>query len=343
MVEPQPSKLVMRVRSPPPALPPRSIRIAVLGLVLAVTAIACGLASGAQSSRSLGLPWAGRLVGGVPLGADGNAFFTWDAVRERSPNRVRRRYANPRLLSTLERVLADYAAANPDAPRVGIGDLSRPRGGEFGSRFGGTGHASHQNGLDVDVYYPRRDRPRASAPRAAADRPTARAGPPRPLRRRRRREGLRRAAHRAHGAAGDRRGAPLLPRQPHARPARGRRRANRGDRPEHERTGDPRVRARLRATADPGRRLHPRRRMCRQRRGRTPPAHDAARARDDLGRAGSEPRRSRGEAALELERRRPEPQLPGHLATVGDVRLGSGFRGGNPGSHEADPACCDRT
>jgi murein peptide amidase A len=51
-----------------------------------------------------------------------------------------------------------YARAHPDAPRVGIGDLSRTHGGDFGPRFGGVGHASHQNGLDVDVYYPRRDR-----------------------------------------------------------------------------------------------------------------------------------------------------------------------------------------
>ena len=38
-----------------------------------------------------------------------------------------------------------------------VGDLSRPRGGDFGPRFGGIGHASHQNGLDADVYYPRLD------------------------------------------------------------------------------------------------------------------------------------------------------------------------------------------
>mgnify|MGYP001029202985 CR=1 FL=1 len=42
--------------------------------------------------------------------------------------------------------------------RVGIGDLSRPTGGSFGARFGGLGHLSHQNGLDVDVYYPRLER-----------------------------------------------------------------------------------------------------------------------------------------------------------------------------------------
>jgi murein endopeptidase len=41
---------------------------------------------------------------------------------------------------------------------VAVGDISRPNGGPFGRRFGGLGHASHQNGLDVDLYYPRVDR-----------------------------------------------------------------------------------------------------------------------------------------------------------------------------------------
>ena len=54
-------------------------------------------------------------------------------------------------------MIAEYRLANPLAPRVGIGDLSRRHGGDFGVRFGGLGHASHQNGLDVDVYYPRLD------------------------------------------------------------------------------------------------------------------------------------------------------------------------------------------
>jgi hypothetical protein len=49
------------------------------------------------------------------------------------------------------RVAQDFAAAH--LVRLGIGDLSRPHGGYFGPR-----HVSHQNGLDVDVYYPRRDR-----------------------------------------------------------------------------------------------------------------------------------------------------------------------------------------
>ena len=110
-----------------------------------------------RASRALGAPWAGRLVRGVQLPAEGEHFFTWDPVRDRSPNRPRRRWATDRLLRTVLRVLDEYAAAHPNAPRVGIGDLSRPGGGDFGPRYGGLGHTSHENGLDVDVYYPRKD------------------------------------------------------------------------------------------------------------------------------------------------------------------------------------------
>ena len=63
---------------------------------------------------------------------------------------------------------ASFHASHPRAPRLLVGDLSRPHGGDFGPRFGYIGHASHQNGLDVDVYYPRADR-RELAPRDARD------------------------------------------------------------------------------------------------------------------------------------------------------------------------------
>jgi hypothetical protein len=110
-----------------------------------------------RHSRSLGLPWAGRLHRGVRLPAQGLTFFTWDPVRKRAPNRGWRRFGTARLVETVLRVLDDFAAAHPEAPRIGVGDLSRPGGGDFGPRYGLPGHASHQNGLDVDVYFPRRD------------------------------------------------------------------------------------------------------------------------------------------------------------------------------------------
>ncbi len=110
-----------------------------------------------RRSRSVGLPNAGRLERGVQLPSAGTHFFAWDAILERSPNRGWRRWGSDVLVRKLLQVLAEYGVAHPGAARVAIGDLSRPNGGEFGSRFGGLGHASHQNGLDVDVYYPRVD------------------------------------------------------------------------------------------------------------------------------------------------------------------------------------------
>jgi murein endopeptidase len=110
-----------------------------------------------RRSKALGEPWSGRLVKGVKLPPEGRLFFTWDPVREVSPNRAYRRFATSRLIRITLGVLRSHAARHPDAPRVGIGDLSRRKGGDFGKRFGGLGHTSHQNGLDVDLYYPRRD------------------------------------------------------------------------------------------------------------------------------------------------------------------------------------------
>ena len=121
-----------------------------------------------RASTPLGVPTNGRLVGGVRLPREGRHFFTWDPLRHGSPSPAWRRVGTDGLVRIVLRVVARYAAEHPGAPRVGIGDLSRPRGGDFGPQFGGPGHVSHQNGLDVDVYYPRLDR-RERPPRTAAD------------------------------------------------------------------------------------------------------------------------------------------------------------------------------
>ncbi len=109
-------------------------------------------------SIAVGAPNRGRLVNGLALPESGPDWVTWDAALGRSPNRLDRRWGTDRLLAFLIAVLHDYRLANPQAPPVLVGDLSRPLGGPFGSDFGGLGHASHQNGLDIDVIYPRADR-----------------------------------------------------------------------------------------------------------------------------------------------------------------------------------------
>ena len=84
--------------------------------------------------------------------------MSWDAILRVAPDRPERRWGTDALVLILERVTREYRAAHPGAQPVLIGDLSRPTGGFFGREFGGLGHASHQNGLDADVMYPRKDR-----------------------------------------------------------------------------------------------------------------------------------------------------------------------------------------
>ena len=122
------------------------------------TPVVTGPAAPAGPSRAIGQPWHGRLVNGVQLPEVGAGWLTWDPVLKRIPNRPERRWGTAKLIATLQRVLAAFHAAHPELPPVLVGDLSRPHGGIFDKRFGGLGHASHQNGLDADVYYPRADR-----------------------------------------------------------------------------------------------------------------------------------------------------------------------------------------
>jgi murein endopeptidase len=107
-----------------------------------------------RRSHAVGLPFAGSLIHGTPLPARGPHFVTWDYNRHATPGPLARRYGTDRLIRVILRVADAYARANPDAPRLVIGDLSMRHGGSFGT----GAHASHQNGLDVDIYYPRLDR-----------------------------------------------------------------------------------------------------------------------------------------------------------------------------------------
>lgn len=91
-----------------------------------------------MEARSIGFYARGCLAGGVALPIDGK---TWQVMRL-SRNRM---WGHPNLLAFLERLAAK-------APKVGwhgllVGDMSQPRGGPMI-----TGHASHQVGLDVDLW-----------------------------------------------------------------------------------------------------------------------------------------------------------------------------------------------
>jgi murein endopeptidase len=126
-------------------------------IALGLAVAASGLQVEWRESTAVGSHGAGRLERGVRLPSQGSAFFTWDPVLRQSPNRGWRRWGTDRLVRVLLRVARAHHRAHPRAPRMAVGDLSRPHGGNFGPQFGYIGHATHQNGLDADVYYPRAD------------------------------------------------------------------------------------------------------------------------------------------------------------------------------------------
>ena len=119
-----------------------------LGL-LAALVLLLAVAAPAQAQQ--------RLRDGVQLPPEGFDFVTWDPVLKQTPNRPGRRWGTRKLIDTTFLVLREFRDANPEAPRILVGDLSRQHGGPFGARYGGLGHLSHRTGLDVDIYYPRLD------------------------------------------------------------------------------------------------------------------------------------------------------------------------------------------
>jgi murein endopeptidase len=119
-------------------------------------------------ARSLGLPFGGSLVDGTQLPVKGPDWVTWDPITDSRPNASTRLYGNERTIHAILSVTRAYRAAHPHAARVVIGDISREVGGRMDD------HVSHQNGLDVDVYYPRLDRRERPPVRAGQiDRPLA--------------------------------------------------------------------------------------------------------------------------------------------------------------------------
>lgn len=89
--------------------------------------------------KAIGFYARGCLAGAKPLAIDGPA---WQAMRL-SRNR---NWGHPRLVALVER-LANEARKNDGWPGLLVGDMSQPRGGPML-----TGHASHQIGLDADVW-----------------------------------------------------------------------------------------------------------------------------------------------------------------------------------------------
>ena len=92
----------------------------------------------ATAAKSYGFYSKGCFSGGVAIATDGP---NWQAMRL-SRNR---RWGHPTMVNLIERLSRE--AAQDGWPGLLIGDLSQPRGGPML-----TGHASHQIGLDADIW-----------------------------------------------------------------------------------------------------------------------------------------------------------------------------------------------
>ena len=93
----------------------------------------------ATPAKSYGFYSKGCFSGGVAIGVDG---ANWQAMRL-SRNR---RWGHPRMIEVIERLSREAAADGWNG--LLVGDISQPRGGPMLS-----GHASHQIGLDADIWF----------------------------------------------------------------------------------------------------------------------------------------------------------------------------------------------
>ncbi|RWE23644.1 penicillin-insensitive murein endopeptidase, partial [Mesorhizobium sp.] len=139
----------MTLRSLPDRKPFLSAALALVTL----TALAAGAISAEQkakdlfgakklpavaSAQSFGFYSKGCFSGGVALPMEGP---TWEVMR---PSR-NRRWGHPVLIGLIEKLSREALADG--WPGLLIGDISQPRGGPMT-----TGHASHQIGLDADIW-----------------------------------------------------------------------------------------------------------------------------------------------------------------------------------------------
>lgn len=96
--------------------------------------------SASLPSRAIGGYARGCLAGGLQLAVDGPSWQSMRLSRDRQ-------WGHPDLVALIERFSAE-AKATDGWPGFLVGDMSQPRGGPML-----TGHASHQIGLDADIWF----------------------------------------------------------------------------------------------------------------------------------------------------------------------------------------------
>jgi conjugal transfer mating pair stabilization protein TraG len=117
-----------------------------------------------RESLALGTANAGSLVNGVRMPVEWRGLYTYDPQTQRPPGSSHRTWGTAALVRDLLELGEWWARTHPGQPRLGIGDLTADGGGEV------VGHASHENGLDVDIRLVRADGVEGPADPATYDR-----------------------------------------------------------------------------------------------------------------------------------------------------------------------------
>ena len=126
-------------QAPPAPAQPATAATSKPKLIAAKTLFGAAKDPAPLAARSIGTYARGCLAGAKPLAVDGP---TWQAMRL-SRNRT---WGHPDLIALLERYAGDVK--QDGWPGLLVGDISQPRGGPML-----TGHASHQVGLDADIWF----------------------------------------------------------------------------------------------------------------------------------------------------------------------------------------------
>lgn len=103
-------------------------------------------------SHSYGTPGNGSQKGAFLFPSENPDWFAWDWRTQMRGGSDFARWGNCAVIHKVMKAIREYRKNNPDSPPVTLGDISK--------RFGGQiyGHATHQNGTVMDLYYPRKDK-----------------------------------------------------------------------------------------------------------------------------------------------------------------------------------------
>jgi hypothetical protein len=121
-----------------------------------------------HESIAHGTPNAGSLEGGVRLPSEGAGFYTYNPATQEPPGGEGRTWGTAALVHQVLDLGEWWAQTHPKRPRLGIGDLAQEHGGPFLGPI--VGHASHENGLDVDIRLVRADGREAATDPSTYDR-----------------------------------------------------------------------------------------------------------------------------------------------------------------------------